>query len=370
MQSLAGGGAEKVLIDILKCFDTNKYNVSLYLIRNRGVHLNNIPKNVTRLSYGKTICFCSRIIRRICLQTNLSSSIFYAIEKKMVRRLINEKYDTIISFMEGLSLKYHSFVFDKSDNNISWVHINLYKNHWTTSVFSKKNKEEEELYNTLSGIVFVSKDAKIEFNKLFNITKPIQKVIYNLINKDDIILKSNEYEIEKQRFTICCVGRLTLQKRFDRVIEIAKILKDMGHLFEFWILGEGVLELELKNKVKSLNLTDYVKFLGFIKNPYPYMKESDIFLMTSDTEGYPLVICEAICLGLPVVSTNVTGVNEILDNGKYGILTSFQTLDISIILNELMSDSVKLNNLSQLSKERSKIFNPKEIMAEIYHLID
>jgi glycosyltransferase involved in cell wall biosynthesis len=366
MQSLVGGGAEKVLIDILKCFDTNKYEVSLYIIREEGVYLNDIPQNIKRISYGKMTYLCFRIIRKICIRTNLNN-VFSAIEKRLFRRLISEKYDAVISFMEGLPLKYHSFIFNKCNNNISWVHINLNKSHWTSCFF--KSQEEEILYNMLSTIVFVSKDAKIEFNKLFHITKPIQKVIYNLIPTDDIILKSNEYEVEKHKFTVCCVGRLALQKRFDRAIDIAKILRDMGHDFEFWILGQGPLEPELKDKVQSLNLMDYVKFLGFIKNPYPYMKKSDIFLMTSDTEGYPLVICEAICLGLPVVSTNITGVNEILDNGKYGILTSFQTSEISMILNELMSDAVKLNNLSQLSKERAKMFNPKDIMSEIYELI-
>jgi glycosyltransferase involved in cell wall biosynthesis len=367
MQTLVGGGAEKVLVDILKYFDTEEYNVSLYLLFKKGVYLKDIPENIKLLSHRYRGCMFYRLIRKTCRILNLIN-LYYSIERILFRRFIKTEYDTVISFMEGEPLKYHSFIFDRCKTNISWVHINLNKFHYTSSVF-RNNKQEEQIYNKLSYIVFVSNDSMVEFNKLFNVTAPVQKVIYNLIDKNNIISRSKEQDVEKQKFTVCCVGRLGHQKRFDRAINVAKILKDSGFDFELWILGTGLLESELKDLVNSLNLTDCVKFYGFVKNPYPFMKKSDLFLMTSDTEGYSLVVSEALCLGLPVVSTRITGPYEILDNGKYGILTGFEASEIADVLTELMSNPQKLKGLSESAMERSKIFNPENTMSEIYEVI-
>ncbi len=367
MQSLDGGGAEKVLIDILKYFNLDIYNVSICLLDKGGVYLKDIPKNIELLPYFHHSEFYMPV-KKVSRKLNLMNA-YYSMERFFFRKFIKIEYDIVISFMEGQSLKYHSFIFDRCKKNISWVHINFNLNHWS-STFFKNHNEEELIYNLLSCIVFVSNDAKAEFNKLFKITHPSQKVIYNLIDRNNILNKSNKEDIEKHKFTICCVGRLYSQKRFDRAINVAKILKDKGFDFELWILGIGPLELDLKNQVKALGLTNFVKFWGFIKNPYPIMKKSDLYLMTSDTEGYPLVICEAICLGLPIVSTNITGVNEILDDGTYGVLTSFKETEIANILSELITNPIKLNNLSLLSQERARIFNPQNTMSEIYELLE
>jgi glycosyltransferase involved in cell wall biosynthesis len=366
MESLAGGGAEKLLIDILNRIDTEKYKIDLYLLCKQGIYVDDLPPSVRVLPHPHS--FGYRLARKICNKCNLTD-IGSWVEKFYFRRLIKEKYDVGISFMEGLSLKYHSFIFDKFPKNISWIHTNLMKNHWSLHFF-ENGEQEASIYDKLSCIVFVSESAKIEFNKLIKTTRPIQKIIYNLIDKGDIIGKSKEYVVEKQKFTLCCVGRLSLQKGLDRAINVAKILKDKGHDFELWLLGEGENESTLREQVKRLNLTDCVKFWGFIKNPYPYMKAVDLFLMTSYTEGYPLVMCESICLGLPVVSTDITGVNEILDNGKYGILTGSQETEIADTLSELMSDPEKLKKLAQLSQERSEMFDPSHTMSDIYDLFE
>jgi glycosyltransferase involved in cell wall biosynthesis len=372
MDALNGGGAEKVLIDILRHFDTDKYSVCLCLLNKEGAFLDDVPPSIKLLAYKHFIAY--RLISKICQKIH-RIEVYYSMERFFFRNFIKEEWDTIISFMEGTPLKYHSFLFDRCKNNVSWVHINLEKKHWTFFVFHS-NEREEQTYNQLTTVVFVSKDAQESANRLFDIKRPNQKVIYNLIDRNDIIEKSQVeclsergYEAVQQKFTICCVGRLCRQKRFDRAIDIVKILVDRGLDFELWILGKGILEKELKEKTASLNLQEQIKFWGFVKNPYPYMRKSDMLLITSDVEGYPLVACEALCLGLPIVSTNVDGMNEILDNGKYGIVTNFQALDIANVIEELMTNQLRIDDLSKLAEERANIFSPENTMSEIYNVI-
>jgi glycosyltransferase involved in cell wall biosynthesis len=371
---MEGGGAERVLIDLLSRFDTNKYNVDLCIIHERGYLLKDIPANINLLHYKH---FPRWIwLEEICYRHLWLYPFYYICEAVAFRLFIKVKYDAIVSFLEGLSLRYHSFVFKKSNNNISWVHCNIYHEwylhlaKWYKGYFNSK-KHEEYLYNQLASIVFVSEDSRKGFNRTFNAPHPQQMVIHNfLVNKEEIQSKANEYEVEKSKFTICCVGRFSQQKRFDKAINIAKILKDKGLEFELWMLGEGNLEKEYKQQIKELNLRDNIVFFGYQRNPYPYIRKADIFLLTSDVEGGPLVVCEALCLNVPVVSTDVGYVKEVLNNGKYGVVTSFEEKDIADTLIDLMKDKEKLQCYVNKISQEFHLPDREQTMSQIYALLD
>ena len=165
------------------------------------------------------------------------------------------------------------------------------------------------------------------------------------------------------------VGRLNQQKRYDRAFEVVRKLKDDGYDFELWILGSGELETELKEMVETQNINDIVSFKGFQKPVYPYMKEADIFLNTSESEGYPLTLCEALCLGLPIVATNITGSNEILMNSKAGILVEEEIVNIYNGLKRMIDNKSFRENCSENAVAFAKTFNVHETMQRIYNLI-
>ncbi len=97
-----------------------------------------------------------------------------------------------------------------------------------------------------------------------------------------------------------------------------------------------VLKKSLKAMSHEYGMDDCVHFLGFQKPSYPYMKEADIYLNTSEAEGYPLVVCEALCLGLAIVATDISGASEILASSEYGLLVSEKEEDIYNGLKRLM----------------------------------
>jgi len=362
LTSLGGGGAEKVFIDLLRNFDYSQYQITLLLVYGAGVHLNNVPKGVEILS----------IFHRKQHQLDISTelylrSIYHKLLKYKVSKLFKNRYfDTVISYTEGFPLLIQSFLPFSPKKRIAWVHIDLATSHWCWWHFLSK-QQEELLYRKMDEIVFVSKKAKEQFSVFFGITKRL-KVIYNVIDRDEIIRLSKLENIGKSKFTIINIGRLHPQKRQDRIIKIAKILKNRNIDFEIRILGTGQLENQLKVMAQDKGVDDVVKFLGFKDNPYPYIAASDCFLLTSDTEGYPTVVCEALCLGIPVISTNITGSDELLGDGT-GILTSFDEKEIADKIELLVNNRDLYQQFVDSSNRKACQFNPREVLNNVYDII-
>lgn len=360
--SLAGGGAEKVLIDLLRHTDYSKYEVDLCLVTNKGVYLNQIPHNINKFYlYDGS----ENIRYRVDFVMAKYFSIDY-FQRKRIEKHVTKNYDAIVSFMEGIPVKFHGYILRNGKRNISWIHLDLLKKHYTKKYF--RAKEERHLYLKMDRIACVSNDAQTSFKRLFPLQVPLV-TLYNPIDKELILSRSKEFSLDKNKFTICSVGRLMPQKSYDRLIRVATKLKRAGFDVDFWIVGIGYLERKLQQLAVQLGVKEMVHFLGFQSNPYPYIKNADIFLSTSMAEGYPLVICEAICLGKPIVATNITGSKEILDDSEYGLLTEEDDESIFESIRNMITNDRLRNYYAQKAVERSYIFDINNTVSEIYNFI-
>lgn len=365
MESLNEGGAEKVLIDILKNFDYNVYNVTLLLKSNQGVYLSQVPQQVKLLILCKNQFFLR--LYKLLMLLYLKIGINFLVSSYIKQR-VKDCHDVTVSFMEGFPLLAHNALIKKTSLNISWVHTDFNRNHWTKSKFNKR--DENKVYNKMDKIIFVSNSAKEELNKVFNITKPEQRVLYNIIDICNIQSFSSKIIPEKSKFTLCAVGRLSPVKAFDRLLNVAFKLKQANYDVDIWILGSGYLLDQLQKQAKQLGVDSMVHFFGSVNPPYAYMRQADIFVCTSITEGFPLVVCEALCLGLPIVSTKTTGPIELLDENKYGILTEHSEESICDAIVYLIQDEQVRKKYANASLERSKMFNVDNTMNEIYSLFN
>ncbi|MBR3765558.1 MAG: glycosyltransferase, partial [Muribaculaceae bacterium] len=195
-----------------------------------------------------------------------------------------------------------------------------------------------------------------------------QKVIYNIVDKEKIDSLSKKENVTTSKFTIISIGRLVEVKGFDKIIKIASALKNKGYDLKFCILGIGELEYQLKDMAKTYGVEDVVEFLGFKNNPYPYLANSDIFLSTSISEAFSLVVAEALCLGVPVISTKTTGPIEIIDN-EYGILTEHNEDDIMNAIIRLIEDPKLRLLYKNKAKERACMFDTTKTMNKIYTIL-
>lgn len=365
MSALHGGGAEKVLIDYLRNFDYKKFKVTLCLVLQEGVYLSDLPEAVELVYlYEKFGMFPYRF-------EHWFSKYFRVdwFQKRRVKKVLKKKhFDTVISYMEGIPLKFHKYFLKYANRHITWVHLDLFNFHYSLTIFGNK-KQEEQIYKRMDAIVFVSEDAKKQFHRLYPLDIP-KKVIYNIIDKKAIENHiTNTYSFNNI-IKIGAVGRLENQKRFDRLIAAAALLKKDGFRFLVNIIGEGNLRFDLEKAIKENDLTEYVYLKGFVKPPYNLINECDLIVATSEAEGFSLVVAEALCLGKAVISTATAGPTELLDNGKYGIICKHDVHAIYEAIKSLISDRDKLELYQNLAKERSAFFEVKQSIEALEKLIE
>ncbi|MGL5822530.1 MAG: glycosyltransferase [Sarcina sp.] len=355
MPNLRGGGAEKVLIDILKNIDKSKFDVTLFMLSNTGVYLDEIPSHVK----VKTASEKLKLNERLC-------SVFLKKFPRLFYKLnIKESFDVEIAFMEGYMTKMVANSTNEKSKKIAWVHIDLLAKHWTEYIF-KDNEEEESCYNKFDDIIFVSKEAMNEFDKLFK-TKASKSVIYNPIITEEIIKKSNEETINFEKFTIISAGRMDKQKGFDRLIKAhAQLVGKKDH--DLVLLGQGPELEELKQLAISLNVSNSVKFLGFQKNPYKYIKAADFFVCSSRSEGYSLVVAESLVLEKPIITTNITGPTEVVNHGEYGMICESSEEGIRDAIEKFLFDKELLQEYREKSKLGKCALDYKKVIEQIESL--
>ena len=164
-------------------------------------------------------------------------------------------------------------------------------------------------------------------------------------------------------------GRLIRDKRVDRLLQAAKRLTDEGYSFNLWIVGDGVIADELKKYVKDEKLEN-VTFFGMQKNPYVYMKNADVFVLSSQREGFALVVPEAMSCGLPVIATDCAGPAEILDNGKYGIIIDNNDESVYRILKQILDNPSMLDCFKNKSEGRASYFDAGNMVKRVIDIIE
>jgi glycosyltransferase involved in cell wall biosynthesis len=362
MNSLECGGAENVLITILKNFDYDKFEVEILLLKPSGVNLAELPKNVRLIKfYSSNNSLYSRIETRIFEYFKT-----FFIEKIRTQVKIKGKYSSIISFLEGRPLRIHGYLLTRSSNNITWVHTDLINNFNLGSWFSKL--EYERLYSLMTKVVFVSNSMKKQFELLFDI-KTEKLTIYNPIDVNAIQSFNREINIPKFKFTICFVGRLVEIKAIDRIIRLAYRFKNDGYDLDFWIIGDGVLRQDLEQLCIEYNVQDSVKFLGVKNPPYEYLKVADIFILTSIAEGFSIALCEAMCCGIPIVATRSPGIVEILGDGQFGLISDHLDDDLFVNVRKMVDDVELRFAFRNKSLLRAMDFNVHDSLKNLYRLL-
>lgn len=358
MHNLQGGGAEKVLSDILNHINYKKYQVTLILFERKGVYLDTIPKDI------EVVCIHDRLK---IIPSKLLIKLMKYFPKSFYKFFIKDKYDVEIAFMEGAATQLVANSNNTKSKKIAWVHSDLLEFHWTKPLF--KLGEESKCYDKLDNIIFVCNGAKESFEKVFSNNITNKQVINNPIISEEIIKNANEEIIDFNEFTIISVGRLIPVKGYDDLIRVhADLVKKYPH--KLLILGEGDERINLENLISQLGVENSVELKGFSKNPHKYINSSDIFVSSSKSEGFSLVIGEAIILEKPIVSTNTVGAREILNNGKYGLLCGTTKEELKDALEKILKDRNLMDEYREKSIIRKKDFDYRNTIKMIETLID
>ena len=147
-------------------------------------------------------------------------------------------------------------------------------------------------------------------------------------------------------------------------------LKKNGYVFSFWLIGDGPDRESLDKLIKGNNLQDFVQLLGPQKNPHKYTVKADLFICSSYSEGYSTVCAEAIILGIPVLTTPVSGAEEIISEANSGVITGMDDMSIYKSLEYILKNRYLINNWKDTIELTKEKFYSKERFKRFLRIID
>lgn len=361
---LGGGGAERVLIDILRNIDYERFDVDLAVICRGGALMDEVPDRVNVIELWNGYSWAYKAAFRLSKWLHCN----WLFSRKMNGNKLRKDYDIEISFLEGMPLKLGALR-KTAAKKASWVHADLFTHHYEAAQFYPG--EEIEAYNKMDIVVNVSKYSEDAFGRRFPYCKAEKRVIYNPIDRRKIERMANESAIGKTDglLTVITVGRITPPKNPERLLQVAKLAQQTALPVRFKWVGDGELREQMEAMRDEMGLHDMVEFTGFCKNPFPHIKAADIMMVTSDFEGFCLVICEAMCLGVPVISTRTVGPSEIIGNNEYGILTDPSAEALFEALKQLVNNPETRHAIVQKAQTRPDAYSVENTIQLLYNLI-
>ena len=328
LPSLVGGGAERIIVNLANGMQERGLEVDLVLASAHGPYLKEVAPGVNLVDFGVNRVLASlfplvKYLRRerpVALISALNHVNVVALWAKRLARV-----DTRIVVTEHNSFSFADYATKET----------LRKGKAT--LFAMRH-----FYRWADLVVGVSQGVVDDVKGLTELPSEQLRVIFNPVISETLLEKANEplghpWFAEHEPPVILAVGRLELQKDFTTLIKAFGKLRSKMNA-RLVILGEGAERDKLEKLIKHLDLEEDVSLPGFVSNPYAYMKQANLFVLSSVFEGLPTVLIEALAVGTPIVSTDCeSGPREILEGGKHGVLVPVQDVDA---LSRAMSSSL------------------------------
>lgn len=358
--NLGGGGAERVLVNLVNGMDKSKYDITVQCIFKAGINAAFLDSNV-RLKEGGIKQFSGNVM----LMKLFSPKTLYKL-------IVGEHYDVAISYLEGVSARIISGCPYRDTKKLAWIHV-VHKSDADTYYSFRSKEEAVRCYCTFDSVLHVSRDVMKDFIRYYPMLKN-NKVIYN-VNDDERIRKLaaeplGNFQLSKD-INIVSVGRLIDMKGFARLIDAHHRLKQDGIKTHVYILGSGERQDALQSQIIRNGDADTVHLLGFCDNPYKVVSRCDLFVCSSHREGFSTAVTEALILGIPVVTTCVSGAYEQMgEKNEYGIVTESNTDALYSGLRRILQEEGCLDYYRKQAKLRGSFFSKENAVKSVEEIID
>ena len=349
INTLGQAGAETALLSLLQTLAGEKgearYEISLYVLTGQGEMASRLPADVRLLNKeyreesvltAKGRKYLKKTVLKAMFTRGTVGKLFPYLVKntcvmlgkkrllpdKLLWRVLSdggmvlpEEYDLAVSYLEGGAAY---FVADhvKAAKKAAFIHVDYEKAGYTRAL-------DKDCYLVFDKIFTVSDEVREAFLKAYPELPDKTEVFHNILNKEEIVRRAEEGAGFTDGFTgtrLLSVGRLTAQKAFEVSVDAMKRLKDAGKNVRWYVLGEGDQRKKLQEQIDALGLTEDFILYGAVNNPYPFMKQADIYVHASRFEGKSIAIQEAQILGKPMVVSDCSGNREQVCHGKDGLM--------------------------------------------------
>lgn len=360
IHDLGQGGAEKVLVNLVNHMDSSKFDISVFSLFGGGINEQFLDDSINYHSVlSKSFPGNSKIMKLLS-------------PKQLHSLCIKDHYDIEISYLEGPCARIISGCQDSSTLLVSWIHVEQHDLKRLSASF-RNDAEAIACYNRFDKTICVSRTVKKDFCSIINYHGNCE-VLYNTVESERILDLSKE---KADRIDYCegcinliAVGTLKESKGYLRLLKIIKRLIKESYKVKLYILGIGPQEKELKEYISHNMLEEAIVFLGYDVNPYKYVSKCDLFVCSSFAEGFSTAATEALIVGTPVCTVDVSGMKEMLGgNNEYGIVTENSEDALYEGIKMLLEDPELLKHYRRQAGIRGKIFTKENTVNAVEKML-
>ena len=348
IESISGGGAEKVLRNLVNAMDQSKFDITVQTLYREDAEKYLAPGVHYKYCYP-----AKNRINELRMRAEAASGLTYPLH-------IKGDYDIEVAYLECGSTKIMAGSTNKKALKLAWVHCDLAKKADDPVAFAR---ETAKYYRKYDMAVCVSEDVRRSFREMYGSTTKTA-VVYNCYDDAEILHKAEKQVPTGKERTIAAIGRLTAQKGFDRLLRVHKRLIDEGIRHQLKILGEGGDRKALEAFAEQNGLTDTVTLCGFQENPYPILKNAALYVCSSRYEGFSTTVIESLILGTPVVTTDCTGMREILGDSEYGLITANDDEAFYEGVKRMLTEPGLLEHYAEQAKLRGRDFKCEKLAKD------
>lgn len=324
-----------------------------------GKEFSLIDENIGKILKNRSL---AKLCKKIGLVLKIKSGLIIRSIKKDREKNFKKIYDVEVAFGDGFPFFYVSA--GNSRKKIAWMHSDVLEKDYSARYY----KQLKKILPEMNLCIAVSDKVSESYQKKYRVKRIT--VINNVINDQEIIEKAEINEnvsFDNEQLNFISVGRLDYSKNYEMLFRVVKRLIDEGYDFKTYIVGDGAERENLNAMIKKYNMADSFILLGKKDNPYPYVKKSDLFLLSSRYEGLPTVIIEALILHVPCLSTEVGGIHEILNN-SIGVISKNDEEKFYIELKKLLDDKEKIKRLKDNLKDYK--YDNESIIESVEKILD
>ena len=360
IHDLSVGGAEKVLVNLVNNMDPQRFDVTVMALFGGGVNEQFLKPHIHyKAVFRHTVPGNSKLMQLLT-------------PRQLHRWFIRERYDIEVSYLEGPSARIISGCPNADTKLVSWIHVEQHTHEAASSSF-RSYREAEKCYARFDKTICVSEYVKKDFHAIFPALRNLE-VLYNT-NETRQILAQMDEPVEDGMFRadeikLVGVGKIVPVKGFDRMARIHKRLRDDGFPTHFYALGVGPEQENIERYLAENRLTDSYTFLGYQTNPYKYVAKCDLFVCASTAEGFSTAATEALIVGTPVCTTEVSGMREMLgEHDEWGVVTENSEEALYHGIKRLLSDPSLLAHYKEKAAERGKFFSTENTVKAVEELL-
>ncbi len=378
VNTMGRAGAETALLELLKALRHPDYELFLYVIMGQGEMIRHLPSHVKLLNdrfseqsvlsqkgkrvMMKTVCRAffknggyAGKLRGICRNASEMRRAGRLQTDKLLWRMLSDgaqrfddTFDLAVAYLEGASAYY---VADhvKARKKAAFIHIDYAGAGYTRAM-------DQGCWERFDRIFGVSDEVKEHFLRVYPEYEEKTGVFHNIVDQEAIRRRAGEaggFQDDYDGMRLLTVGRLTRQKAYDIAIDAMKILKDRGYRARWYVLGEGDQRRALEKKIHALGLDEDFLLSGAADNPFPYYRQTDLYVHATRFEGKSIAIQEAQTLGCAVIASDCNGNREQIRNGQDGILCGLSPQAIADSIGSLLEDEEKRKRIGQEAAEKS-----------------